>query len=75
VQGYLDEGRSEWFNGMTILPQVDAEGACITTLVGQVADQAALHGLLRKLYTLGMPLLSLRQIDPEYLPENKGAST
>lgn len=65
VQGYLDETRSEWMDRMAIVPQVDPGGASITTLTGQVVDQAALHGLLRKLYDLGLPLLSLVRIEPE----------
>jgi len=67
VQGYLDERRSDWFDGMVIAPQVGAEGTSITRLTGAVVDQAALHGLLRKLYDLGLPLLSIKRIGPEQL--------
>ncbi len=63
VQGYLDERRSEWFDGMVIAPQASAEGASITRLTGTVVDQAALHGLLRKLYDLGLPLLLVNRVD------------
>jgi hypothetical protein len=63
VQGYLDEKRSEWFDGMTIVPQILVEDTAITTLTGTVVDQAALHGLLRKLYALGMPLLSVNRVE------------
>ena len=63
VQGYLDERRSEWFDGMSIAPQASAEGASITRLTGSVVDQAALHGLLRKLYDLGLPLLLVNRVD------------
>jgi|APSaa5957512622_1039677.scaffolds.fasta_scaffold258286_1 hypothetical protein len=59
VQGYLDESRSDWFDGMAIEPQVDADGKSVTKLTGKVVDQAALHGLLRKLYDLGLSLLSI----------------
>ena len=62
VQGYLAEHWSEWFDGMDILPQVDDEGMRATQLTGKVTDQAALHGILRKLYDLGMPLLSVNCI-------------
>jgi hypothetical protein len=72
VQGYLDENRSAWFDGMTIMPQVDPAGSSITMLTGQVLDQAALHGLLRKLYVLGLPLLSVQRIESEQHVENKG---
>ncbi|KAA3657166.1 MAG: hypothetical protein DWQ04_28880 [Chloroflexi bacterium] len=62
VQGYLDERRADWFDGMAIEPQVDAEGMSVTRLTGEVVDQAALHGLLRKLYDLGLSLLSIKRI-------------
>ena len=61
VQGYLDESRSDWFDGMDIEPQVDADGRSVTKLTGKVVDQAALHGLLRKLYDLGLSLLSMKR--------------
>lgn len=57
VQGYLEEHWSDWFDGMDIVPRVDAEGISVTMLTGPVIDQAALHGLMLKLYDLGMPLL------------------
>ena len=60
VQGYLNKSRSDWFDGMAIEPQVDAEGMSVTWLAGEVVDQAALHGLLRKLYDLGLSLLSIK---------------
>ena len=63
VQGYLDESRSDWFDGMAIEPQVDADGKSVTKLTGKVVDQAALHGLLRKLYDLGLSLLSTKRIE------------
>jgi hypothetical protein len=37
----------------------------VTVLAGPVADQAALHGLLARVRDLGLPLLSVRRIDPE----------
>jgi len=63
VQGYLDEFRADWFDGMAIKPQIDAEGMSVTWLTGEVVDQAALHGLLRKLYDLGLLLLSIKRIE------------
>ncbi len=63
VQGYLDERRSEWFDSIAIMPQTDAKNTSITRLTGTVVDQAALHGLLRKLYDLGLPLLSVNRIE------------
>lgn len=63
VQGYLDERRADWFDGMVIEPQADADGRSVTKLTGTVVDQAALHGLLRKLYDLGLSLLSIKRIE------------
>ena len=63
VQGYLEEHWSDWFNGMDIQPQVDQIDIRVTRLTGTVIDQAALHGLLLKLYDLGMPLISVNCID------------
>jgi len=65
VQGYLEEHWSDWFDGMTLDPHVDPMGFSITTLTGSVTDQAALHGLLLKLYDLGMPLLSVNYVRPQ----------
>jgi hypothetical protein len=59
VQGYLDAHWSDWFDGIVVLPEVGAAGGSTTKLTGTVTDQASLHGLLLRLYDLGMPLLSV----------------
>ena len=59
VQGRIGERWSYWFDDMAISAQGEAQDAT-TTLTGTVADQAALLGLLQKLYTLGLPLLLVR---------------
>ena len=60
VQGNLDQRWSDWFDGFAIEPQVDSE----TLLTGTVADQAALYGILLKLHNLGLPLLSVKRVQP-----------
>ena len=60
IKGHLDTRWAEWFGGLTITPEDNG----ITLLSGQVVDQAALHGLLRKVRDLGMPLLSVIRIEP-----------
>ena len=55
VHGHLDRSWSEWFNGMDIRNIPGGN----TALCGEVADQAALHGLLIKIRDLGLPLMSL----------------
>jgi len=58
VPGHLDESWSEWAGGMTITVESEGDGPPVTILTGTV-DQAALQGLLRRLYALGLPLISV----------------
>lgn len=60
LRGELGPQWAEWFEGWALA--LDAHGD--TLLTGPVADQAALHGLLRKVRDLGIPLLSINCIDP-----------
>jgi hypothetical protein len=55
VSGHLASRWAEWFDGMTLAPDDDGT----TVISGTVADQSALHGLLRKLSDLGVPLVSV----------------
>jgi hypothetical protein len=59
VSGNLDRKWSDWFDGFTITPRANDE----TLLVGRVADQAALHGLLAKIRDLGLPLLAVKRVE------------
>ena len=59
LQGHLDRQWSGWFGGLTITLEDNGE----TLLTGPVVDQAALHGLLRKVRDIGMPLLSVVRVD------------
>ena len=63
VPGHLDESWSEWAGGMTITVENGDDGPPTTTLTGIVADQAALQGLLRRLYSLGLPLISVNCVE------------
>jgi hypothetical protein len=58
VPGELDESWSDWVGGMTITVESEEGSPPITILTGTV-DQAALQGLLRRLYSLGLPLISV----------------
>lgn len=60
LRGHLDTRWTGWFDGMTITQTEDGN----TVLAGPVADQAALHGLLKKVRDLGLPLLSINPINP-----------
>ena len=64
VPGHLDESWSDWAGGMTITVESEGDGLPVTILTGTV-DQAALQGLLRRLYSLGLPLLSVNRVDTE----------
>ena len=55
VKGYLDSRWADWFDGLSFTHE--SEGT--TILYGPVVDQAALHGLLRKVRDLGLPLISV----------------
>jgi hypothetical protein len=61
VAGRLGENWSDWIAEMDIQVEADASGLTTTTLTGAV-DQAALIGLLRQLYYLGFPLISVNSI-------------
>ena len=62
VPGELDESWSDWNGGMTVSVESDGDSLPVTTLTG-IVDQAALQGLLRRLYSLGLPLISVTCLD------------
>jgi hypothetical protein len=61
VQGHLDSRWTGWFDGLALTHERDG----ITVIHGSVADQAALHGLLQKVRDVGLPLISVTQVDPD----------
>jgi hypothetical protein len=58
VPGEISESWSDWVGGMTITVEGEGDDPPVTTLTGTL-DQAALQGLLRRLYSLGLPLISV----------------
>jgi hypothetical protein len=62
VPGHLDENWSDWNGRMTVTVEIEGDGQPVTTLTGTV-DQAALQGLLRRLYSLGLPLISVQCVE------------
>lgn len=58
IAGHLSAQWMDWFEGLTVTLEEDGN----TLLSGPVADQAALHGLLKKVRDLGMPLVSVNQV-------------
>jgi hypothetical protein len=60
LKGHLGRQWADWFGGLTITLEDNGD----TLLTGLVVDQAALHGLLKKVRDLGVPLLSINPIKP-----------
>jgi len=58
VPGELDESWTEWDGKLTVTVEREGDSPPVTTLTG-VVDQAALHSLMRRLYALGLPLISV----------------
>ena len=61
VQGHLDRKWADWFSGLSITLLDNGE----TLLTGLVLDQAALHGLLKKVRDVGLPLVAVIRLEPE----------
>ena len=58
IQGQIEESWSDWLGGLAITLQPDGE----TLLAGPVVDQAALHGILDRLYAMNLTILSVVQV-------------
>ena len=63
IEGQLGRQWTDWFDGLTITSEDNGD----TLLTGPVVDQAALHGLLRKIRDLGTPLVSVIRVEPDNL--------
>jgi hypothetical protein len=63
LKGHLDSQWTDWFGGLTITLEEDGN----TLLSGLVADQAALHGLMKQVRDLGIPLVSVCLVEPRPL--------
>lgn len=61
IRGQLDSQWTDWFDGLSIRLEENGD----TLLYGPVVDQAALHGLLKKVRDLGLPLVSVNTVKPE----------
>jgi hypothetical protein len=63
VQGSISERWSDWFEGLQIETKDASDGSPITTLSGLFIDQAALRGILTKLWNLNLTLISVSRVD------------
>ena len=61
LKGHLEARWVKWFNGLAIKLEDNGD----TLLTGPVVDQAALHGLLKRVRDLGLPLLSVNPVEPD----------
>jgi hypothetical protein len=61
LKGHLDSRWAAWFDGLSLTHKSDGT----TIIAGPVVDQAALHGLLQKVRDLGLPLISVTQVEPD----------
>lgn len=60
VEGHLSQQWTDWFGGLSVTREENGD----TLLTGPVIDQAALYGLLKKVRDLGMPLVSVKRLEP-----------
>ena len=67
LKGHLNQSWADWFEGLTFAHKSDGT----TTLMGEIVDQAALHGMLKKIRDLGLPLLSVNQVEQMQITEKK----
>jgi hypothetical protein len=71
IKGHLGRQWTDWFGGLSITLEDGGE----TLLTGPVVDQAALHGLLRKVRDLGLPLLAVTRVQPDRADVSDGSPT
>ena len=64
VEGKIDASWSDWLNGMRLVSRKESDDMIVTTLSGFLTDQAALRGLLNRLWDLNLAVRAVQQIDP-----------
>jgi hypothetical protein len=69
IQGLLGPQWKDWFEGLAITQEENGD----SLITGPVADQAALHGLLKKVRDLGLPLISVNRVEPGPTPAASNA--
>lgn len=78
LKGKLLPAWAAWFEGFALLESETGQGQIVTRLVGMIEDQSALHGVMNKIRSLNLELISLRQmeqpLDEDNLINQKGQS-
>lgn len=62
IAGEVDPSWSDWFDGFEIQSSTGSHGECFTSLTGPVHDQAALRGILNKVWNLNLELVSVNRV-------------
>jgi len=65
VQGRIDASWSDWLDRMSIRYDWDPQGSPLTVLIGRVADQSALRGLLAKIWNMNLIVIGLRRLEAD----------
>jgi len=65
VQGWINERWANWFDGITMTYEKAPEHSPVTVLTGPIADQAALRGILTKIWDLNLAVISVNRIESE----------
>ena len=63
IQGILEKNWSEYYGGMTIEHEGDPQLSAMTILLGKLADQSALIGVLNSLHDIGYSILSVEYVE------------
>jgi hypothetical protein len=63
IEGKIRKDWSDWLNGMEISTRKGCQGSQITILVGEVTDQAALRGILCRLWDLNLTIVSVDRLE------------
>ena len=65
VQGWINERWADWFDGMTMTYEGTKDDSPVTVLTGPIIDQAALRGILTKIWDLNLTVISVNRIESE----------
>ncbi len=68
IRGRLEERWSEWFGRLKVVVQDDLDESPLTRLIGPVSDQAALRGILTRIWDLNLEVISVNRVSAS--PEN-----